>query len=287
MADLPTEAAYEVERDDNNIEDLFRVAMRKLPEGVATNYWNKIIDGQDDVDFDPTEAKAVTAVLALHPEVVAAVEDAAEHQVNSWLKKYQSSVVKLPDAKKAGYEAVRRETRTPTLTDLILPSARSVADSDERWPKHVLATEGGTYPEKFNGWETRTLQKELADEDLVGWYRNPRGGNAALRIPYEGAQRSQSMYPDFIFFHQTEDGIKPSIIDPHGYNLGDAAAKLRGLAKYAAEHSDVYARVWAVVEIDSNLLALDLKSESAREAVLKVTDGGVKGLFQTHAGKYS
>ena len=30
-----------MDRDDNNIEDLFRVAKRKLPEGVAQNYWNE------------------------------------------------------------------------------------------------------------------------------------------------------------------------------------------------------------------------------------------------------
>lgn len=285
--DLPIEVAYEVERDDNNIEDLFRVAKRKLPEGVATNYWNKVIVEQGEDDFDPTEAKAVTAVLALHPEVVAAVEDAAEHQVNAWLKTHQPSIAKLADAKKANYEAVRRETRTPTLTDLILPSARSVSDADDHYSKHVLAAADGTYPEKFNGWETRTLEKELADTDLVGWYRNSRGGNAALRIPYEGVQRSQSMYPDFVFFQRTDDGIRPSIVDPHGYNLADAPAKLRGLAKYGQAHGDAYDRIWAVVEIDGNLLALDLRLESVREAVAKVNEGGVKKLFEDFAGNYS
>lgn len=287
LDDLPTEVAYDVERDDNNIEDLFRVAKRKLPEGIATNYWSKVIGEQGADDFDPTEAKAVTAVLALHPEVVAAVEDAAENQVNEWLKKHQPSITKLPDAKKATYEAVRRETRTATLTDLILPSARSVSDADDSYPKHVLAADDGTYPEKFNGWETRTLQKELDDTDVVGWYRNPRGGNAALRIPYEGVQRAQSMYPDFVFFTQTDDGIRPSIIDPHGYNLADAPAKLRGLARYAETHGGHYDRIWAVVEIQGDLLALDLKSQDNRNAAIKVGEGGVEQLFRDNAGKYS
>ena len=35
IEDLPAEASYETDRDDNNIEDLYRVAIRKLPEGVA------------------------------------------------------------------------------------------------------------------------------------------------------------------------------------------------------------------------------------------------------------
>ena len=37
----------------------------------------------------PTEAKADTAVLALHPEVVEAVESAAEQLVRTWLREHQ------------------------------------------------------------------------------------------------------------------------------------------------------------------------------------------------------
>jgi type III restriction enzyme len=285
MADLPAELSYEMDRDDNNIEDLYRVAMRKLPEGVATNYWNEVITAQGDDDYDPTEAKAITAVLALHPEVVEAAESAAEQQVQSWLKSHQASIAKLPDAKKAAYEPVKRETRNPELTDLILPSAKTVPDA-RRWPKHILAAEDGTYPAELKGWEVKTLEIELADKNLVGWYRNPTGGNASLRVPYRGVQYDQSMYPDFIMFHQTDDGIRPSIVDPHGYHLGDAAVKLKGLADYAAQHSDVYTRIDAVVEIEDQLLALDLRSETVREAVAKVSDGGVQDLFEKYAGSY-
>ena len=287
MDDLPADVFYEVERDDNNIEDLYRVALRKLPEGVAANYWNQVIDEQGTDNYDPTEAKAVTAVLALHPEVVAAVEDAAEHQVDAWLKAHQASIAKLSDAKKANYEPVRRETRSPQLSGLILPSAKSVPDSLTRWAKHVLAADDGTYPETFNGWEIRTLQRELADTDMVAWYRNPRGTNAALRVPYHGVQFDQSMYPDFVFFHQTEGGIRPSIIDPHGYNLADAAGKLKGLAAYAQLHGGTYERIWAVAEIGKELLALDMKSDGVRGAVATVDDGGIKELFEALAGNYS
>ena len=52
-----------------------------VPEGVATSYWNEVINDQGEDDYDPTEAKAITAVLALHPEVVEAVELACEQLV--------------------------------------------------------------------------------------------------------------------------------------------------------------------------------------------------------------
>jgi type III restriction enzyme len=288
MDDLPTEVSYEVDRDDNNIEDLFKTTKRKLPEGVATNYWNALIDEkQDDDDFDPTEAKAETAVLALRAHVVEAVEKAAEHQVQAWLKKHKPNISKLSDAKKALYEPVKRETRNPELTDLVVPTSKTVSDTDQPWKLHLLAKEDGVYPGALKGWEIKVLEIELADDDLVGWYRNPTGTSSALRVPYRGTRFDQSMYPDFVLFHRTGDGIRPSIVDPHGFHLADATAKLKGLAEYAELHGDAFDRIDAVVEIDKKLLALDLRSKVNREAVMKVSDGGVKELFETHAGSYN
>jgi type III restriction enzyme len=287
LDDLPAEASYEMERDDNNIEDLFRVAIRKLPEGVAQNYWNSVIDEQGADGYDPTGAKAITAVLALHPEVVEAVQSAAEQLVRTWLREHQRSISKLPDARKVTYEPVKRETRNPEPTDLVLPETKVVPDAGKRWPKHLLAAEDGMFPSALKGWELQVLDRELADKDLVAWYRNPTGGAASLRVPYKGASHDRAMHPDFVLFHQTEDGIRPSIVDPHGFHLSDAAAKLKGLAGYAAQHSDAFHRIEAVVEVDKKLVALDLRSETVREAVGTVTDGGVKELFGKYGGDYS
>src|SRR5581483_6295926 len=123
-------------------------------------------------------------------------------------------------------------------------------------------------------------------DDLVAWYRNPTGGNSALRIPYKGARFDQSMYPDLVLFHHTDEGIRPSIVDPHGFQFRDAPAKLKGLADYAGQHSEMFNRIDAVVEIDGKLLALDMLSAVVREAVGNLTDD-VQGLFETHGGDYS
>lgn len=286
--DLPEEASYELERDDRNIEDLYKVAQRKLPEGVAKNYWNEVINEQGDDYFDPTEAKAVVAVLALHQEVVEAVEASSEQLVRTWLREHQRSISKLPDAKKVQYEPVKRETRTPELTDLILPSAKTVSDAEKRWDKHVLAADDGTYPSGQKGWERKVLDIEHEDDDLVAWYRNPTGGNASLRVPYRSGHFDKSMYPDFVMFHQTEDGILPSIIDPHGFHLADAVPKLKGLAAYAEEHGAFFARIDAVVETRKNvLIALDLNSETVRAAIERVTEDSLEELYEKHGGDYS
>lgn len=285
--DLPAEGTYEVDLDDNNIDDLFRTARRKLPEGLAQAYWDSTISKQSNDDFDPTAAKAVVAALALHPEVVAAVESAAEQLVRTWLKKYQPGIAALPDAHKVAYEAVKREARDPELTDLVAPSSKIVSDAATRWKLHLLADESGQFPCAMKGWEAKVLQAELANTDLIGWYRNPTGGPNAVRIPYRTTDRYRALYPDFIMVHVTDEGVLASLIDPHGHHLADAAAKLRGLCEYAAQHGGDFARIWSVAEIDDQLLALDLKSEAVRDAVSSLTDGGVRDLYVALGGSYS
>ena len=88
-------------------------------------------------------------------------------------------------------------------------------------------------------------------------------------------------------FHQTEEGIRPSIIDPHGPYIGDAAGKLRGLAAYAAAHDGVYDRIESLAEIDGKMIALDLRSASVCEVIAKVNDGAVEALYKKHGGNYS
>ncbi|MBE7192971.1 MAG: DEAD/DEAH box helicase family protein [Gordonia polyisoprenivorans] len=290
IEDLPGAASYEMELDDNNVDDLYRIARRKLPEGIAQAYWDLTINRQGDEDYDPTEAKAVVAALALHPAVVDAVEAAAEQLVRTWLRTYQRSIAALPDAKKVLYEPVKREARDSELTDLIAPGPQVVPDLPQRWRRHLLATEGGAYPCRFkeDGWEEQVLNIELRDDDLVGWYRNPTGGPNALRIPWPGPERERAMYPDFILFHRTDSGIRPSIVDPHGFYLSDAARKLRGLAAYADTHAGAFARIDAVAKVDDRLMALDMTSQSVRDAVASLPgDGEVEGLFRDHGGNYN
>jgi type III restriction enzyme len=289
VADLPSqELAYEMSLDTNNIEDLFKVAKRKLPEGVAQAYWNKIIDAQPNDDWDPLEAKAIVAALALHPDAVESVEAAAESLVRIWLREHQKSISLLKDAHKAHYEPVKREARDSELTDLIVPETDVVPDSDKRWHKHLLCDENQMYPEELKGWESRILDIELADEELAAWYRNPTGGQGAIRVPFPGDHHDKPMYPDFVFFHQTDDGVRASIVDPHSYHLADAAAKLRGLADYAETHEDAFMRIESVVEDpQGQLLALDMKSATVRDAVRELGDMSVLSVYAEHGGRYN
>lgn len=285
LDDLPTiEESYEMPLDGNNVEDLFRVAKRKLPEGIALAYWNKLVNAQGD-DWDPMAAKAEVAALALQPEVIAGVEASAEALVREWLREHHSPIAKLQDAKRAQYEPIRREARDSELSVLVPPIDGVVNDTASKWKKHLLSTIDGDYPREFKGWEKTLLDLEIGGDDLVAWYRNPTGGDAALRVPFPGDHRDQPMYPDFIFFHQTDDGIRPSIIDPHAYNYQDAAAKLKGMAWYAEHHGDLFARIESVIEDpDGRLVALDLKSQTVRAAIEANTGENVLATYLEHGG---
>lgn len=290
LDDLPASASYEMELDDNNVDDLFRVSHRRLPEGLAKTYWGLILDRQDASEYDPNEGKAIVAALALRPEVVEAVEATAEQQVRSWLREHQSSITQLPDARRALYEPIRREARNSEPTRIMLPETRIEKNADHSWERHLLATEAGQFPAALKSWERRVLDHELEDTETVGWYRNPTGGDRALRVPYPGDDFDRAMYPDFIFFTRSTEGeIAASIVDPHGNYLSDALPKLRGLASYAEAHGSAFHRIESVIEDpdSKSLIAIDLKSEAVREAVRSLGDKSVLSLFQAVGGFYA
>jgi hypothetical protein len=107
-------------------------------------------------------------------------------------------------------------------------------------------------------------------------------------VPYPAIPFDKPMYPDFILFHSSEDGVRPSIVDPHGYHLADALPKLRGLAAYAETHQDVFARIEAVVQgPDKRLLSLDLKSAAVRDAIRIHRDESALPLFMQYGGSYT
>lgn len=54
---------------------------------------------------------------------------------------------------------------------------------------------------------------------------------------------------------------------PHGAHLGDALAKLQGLARYAERHGEAFGRIEAVAEIDGTYRVLDMQQEVVRNAV--------------------
>jgi type III restriction enzyme len=153
----------------------------------------------------------------------------------------------------------------------------------------LFAAGDGTYPAKLTGWEIDVVVAETAKLDtLVGWYRNPVGGGAALAIPYEESGIQRTMYPDFVFAHKSDDGVALDIVDPHRPDSADTGPKWRGLANYAKIHGHLFRRCVGVIRDSSeNLVSLDLKNPEVVERLQNVSnETDIRSLFADLGGNY-
>ena len=134
--------------------------------------------------------------------------------------------------------------------------------------------------------EKRTLEAEIASATLVGWYRNPTGGQRAIAVPYDSAGQKRTLYPDFLFFHQTKSGIVVDLVDPHDPTRTDTAAKWIGLGEYAEKHGAAYRRIVGVIS-DGNgqFVNISLKDKHVRDA-LAANPSNINKVFDEYAGDY-
>jgi len=133
------------------------------------------------------------------------------------------------------------------------------------------------------------LGVESKRSGFAAWYRNPTGGQRALRIPYDTSGGYGRLYPDFIVVHAGQAGeLRASIVDPHGQHLADAADKLRGLAEYAVKHGEAYARIIGVIcNREDEYRMLDLKDGTIRAALAGVnSQDEVEKVFAQHGSVY-
>ena len=160
--------------------------------------------------------------------------------------------------------------------------------SVETFDDHVFADADGKFPAKIDSdWERHVITTEMTYDSTVAWYRNPRGGSAAVTVPAAPGDELRAFHPDLVFLSKTADGeIKPYIVDPHLAGYADAVWKLRGLAHYAAEHSDTVIRVEAVHKVGDVYRVLDFLESEVRDAVLAYTGSQAVELYESHGRAY-
>ena len=78
---------------------------------------------------------------------------------------------------------------------MALPSPQPV--SIEHSAPGVQDAEDGLFPASLDDWETTVLNTELARNDYVAWYRNPRRGYESFGIRYAADKSVKIMRPDF------------------------------------------------------------------------------------------
>lgn len=277
----PTPEQFTELADDRSVEADFRTAGRVLSPDLARQYADHIaVESEDDDGLFDAHVKV--AALAKVDGVQGELDRAAEAVAKTWLGEYRVAIKGLSDERRAVYDEIIAMSRDPQPIDVLRPRVRAEETEDgdgNLLPTklgHLMSTENGDFPiGALNAWEQRVLEAEMARSDSLAWYRNPgRASDDSLAIAYkDGKGNWRRMCPDFVFFHGDEHDVRLSIVDPHGFHLGDALAKLRGLADYAEKYGDEFHRIESVVEVKAGTArVLDMTRDHVRKAVRESDD---------------
>jgi type III restriction enzyme len=276
-----------------DLDGYFEDAKRRLPGGTGSWYYEALIAA----GAPGKKAKMRVAAVAEISDVKKSLSDIAVGQISSIQKDYEDRVETLGMSEQ--FKAIWYPASKPVDGTLALANPRRVATQKARkkgneieyrklplLEKHVWAFEKGdqwVYPGSENSWEQAALELELQDgRGVVGWYRNPNSGRAALSVPYYTNGRLALLHPDFVFVREIGGDLVVDIIDPH-LDHGDSREKWKGLAWYAAEHSDLIRRAIAVVRIGETDWGLDVAKATVRDALEK--DEPLESIFQRLGAK--
>lgn len=275
--------------DVADMDRLFADARRKFRDGLAQTYWgHRVADAGDD----PIDAKALTIALTTQTSVVDRVETEAAERVRQLFETHGDSIAALSEDKKAKYAEVRAMAHEPEQVTPGLPTGPITMPGDadvDSYSAHLYADAAGVFRAHLKTWEKHVFAVEAARTGFTAWYRNPTGGQRALRVPYETGKGWGKMYPDFIVLHDVDgEGLRASIIDPHGHHLGDAGDKLRGLGAYAERHGDEFSRILGVIKMtDGEFRMLDLKDATIRAALTDVNGkDNIERVFAMYGAVY-
>ena len=296
--------------DATTVNDALRHLRRLITTSVVNRYLQRNMqaaireayEAGEPGSEDITAVRAQVAALAfIDAPVQEPVEDAADSLTRLWLTTNAAAIKALPDSRRSVYDAIEDMAREPEPVEIEVKDDDRVGTEDpdgNKLPtvrKHVLSTADGDYPLELkmskNKWEHATIAHELENGTLVGWYRNPSGASKhSLRVVHKSGGVWRSVQPDFVFVHDVDGQLKPSIIDPHGSHLGDAHPKLAALAEYADNFGDKFDRIIAVgVRSGDDLIGLDLKRSKIRQAVYSCNadKDSIAALFTEHGSKYT
>lgn len=287
-SDIVAERARDV--STRNIDDLFRQARRTFGDAAATWYWDAICAEQEEGDDegDPQAAKLQVAALSRDPASVEATQKAAAELIATLRAEHNSAIGKLSDDDRGRIYAIFQQSRQPEQITLTLPDDINVnaPTGTKRHEKHLYINGGKRFPADVNDWEQAVLDSRLPG--AVAWYRNPTAGSRAVAVPYTVGTDQRTMYPDFVFFRESDDAVVIDLVDPHDPSRSDTAPKWAGLAAYAARHKDVLGEVLAVIKSsdDDQMWSLDLRNPDVKTQLEAATsEADIRQIFRDHGGK--
>jgi len=283
------------------IEAAYRGARRALGADLCKRYAERLAEKNRTAEAPEDalmSAHADIAALGLVPDVKTYLEAEAAKLADAWQDAHRVAIKGLSDKRREVYDTVKQMSTEPQDSELEQPTVwmeptvvRNPDGSETPLPTyahHLMCDALGQFPADMNDWERRVLKTEMQRPGFVAWYRNPsRAGSYSLGIAYVAGESTRMVRPDFLIFAKQADGsMAVDIVDPHGTQLSDALAKLRGLAAYAEKHAAKVRRVDAIAAVGNELKVLDLTVPGVREAVAVAADA--HSLYEgPHASDYS
>ena len=276
-----TESNALVPITQQNVDDLFAAAGRRIGEGLHKAYWRARSEQDPDPNTIRRIAKLEIFALTQHPETEAELEQFAESEVARLQGSHGADVDALPPDRKDGYRQVRLTAHDPLSRPLdVFEHIEGKAGGDV-WADHLYVDASGEFSYDFkSSWEPLVLKAASKDPDFIGWLRIEDRKDWALTIPYTIGSEIKPLYPDFLVFRSTGKKVVVDILDPHDPGRDDWRPKVRGLAQFAAKHWPAFGKIEASFVEKGVIKRLDLAVETNRNRALQVEgDAGLRDLF--------
>ena len=270
-----------VENDSVRLTSYYRhaVTMFAGASDLIKHYINKRMTEHYESD---AQAIARIAAVGYCMEIIQAMENWAEDKTDYLLSIYGPQRFAVSEDNRARWDRIEGNTKPYIERNLSISASITRQNKEyDKYPKHIISDEYGWAYLNLNDLEKTVVNTELAKAITVAFYRNQsRNLNASLSIPYELNGEWENMYPDFIFFVKTQDGIARVIVDPHGDWLGDSVSKLKGYVAYIQDHPDMFVQVLAVAdEKGGEYRYLDLMLKPVQDAIAQFKGSSAKELF--------
>jgi type III restriction enzyme len=266
--ELETSKTNKVKATSENIGDLFEDCGRKLGEGLHMDFWRS----KKDEHSDPLLAKLELFGILQDKQSWQRLEKVCSERIDDLSKKYSEKIDELPSGKQENYKRIKRSAKQPEPENLLLPPDIETREEKLLWDRHLYVDKRGKFGAKFNKWETKVLEEELAKSEVVGWIRNVPRKPWAFCVPYQMHGEYRPVYPDLLIFRKEKKKIVADLLDPHDSGLPDAVEKAKGLATYARDHGGQFGRIELIVLMPNDeIRRLDLNKGSVRDKVLKLS----------------
>jgi type III restriction enzyme len=254
---------FELEVSLENIGDLFALAGRRFGEGLHEGYWKSRCTSAPTL---VRQARLEIVALSSRNDVHQKLNIEASKRIRRLFNEHKAAITSLPERRRQKYDEIKGLSAEAELGTLRYPESIEVPAAEARWVKHLYTDEDSRAPFALNGWEQRTVEREIKSGSV--WMRNLDRKTWALLVPYEDAGEKKALFPDFLFVRSS--GIV-DILDPHNPELADAPAKAKGLADFAEKHGGQFGRIEIIAEYGGSSYSLDLKDESIRQKVFRTT----------------